>query len=181
MYVRKGVKLPPFIHGGAQESGRRAGTENVAGIVGFGRAVELAVAEMDERNAQLRAMRDRLIDTILEKVPFSRLNGARYNRLPGHASFSFSFIEGESMLLLLDMKGVCASSGSACTSGSLDPSHVLLAIGLPHETAHGSLRLTLGRENTMEDVEYIAQVLPPIVQKLREMSPLYEDYMKQQQ
>ncbi len=181
LYVRKGVKLPPFIHGGAQESGRRAGTENVAGIVGFGRAVELAVAEMDERNAQLRAMRDRLIDTILEKVPFSRLNGARYNRLPGHASFSFSFIEGESMLLLLDMKGVCASSGSACTSGSLDPSHVLLAIGLPHETAHGSLRLTLGRENTMEDVEYIAQVLPPIVQKLREMSPLYEDYMKQQQ
>ena len=180
LYVRKGVRLPSFIHGGAQESKRRAGTENVAGIVGFGKAVELATAEMQERNERLRQMRDRLIDGVLASIPHARLNGARYNRLPGHANFSFEFIEGESMLMLLDMNGIYASSGSACTSGSLDPSHVLLAIGLPHEVAHGSLRLTLGRENTMEDVDYILEKLPPIVQRLREMSPLYEDFIKNQ-
>ena len=173
LYVRKGIRLPSFIHGGAQESKRRAGTENVAGIVGFGKAVELAVAEMEERNVKLRAMRDRLIDGVLEAIPHARLNGHRTNRLPGHANFSFEFIEGESMLMLLDMNGIYASSGSACTSGSLDPSHVLLAIGLPHEIAHGSLRLTFGRENTMEDVDYILEKLPPIVQRLRDMSPLY--------
>ena len=178
LYVRKGIRIPSFIHGGAQESKRRAGTENVAGIVGFGKAVELAVAEMEERNAKLREMRDRLIDGVLETIPHSRLNGHRTKRLPGHANFSFEFIEGESMLMLLDMNGIYASSGSACTSGSLDPSHVLLAIGLPHEIAHGSLRLTFGRENTMEDVDYILEKLPPIVQRLRDMSPLYEDYMK---
>lgn len=180
LYVRKGVRLPSFIHGGAQESKRRAGTENVAGIVGFGKAVELATAEMQERNERLRQMRDHLIDGVLKAIPHARLNGARYNRLPGHANFSFEFIEGESMLMLLDMNGIYASSGSACTSGSLDPSHVLLAIGLPHEAAHGSLRLTLGRENTMEDVDYILEKLPPIVQRLREMSPLYEDFIKNQ-
>ena len=178
LYVRKGIRIPSFIHGGAQESKRRAGTENVAGIVGFGKAVELAVAEMEERNAKLREMRDRLIDGVLETIPHSRLNGHRTKRLPGHANFSFEFIEGESMLMLLDMNDIYASSGSACTSGSLDPSHVLLAIGLPHEIAHGSLRLTFGRENTMEDVDYILEKLPPIVQRLRDMSPLYEDYMK---
>ena len=178
LYVRKGIRLPSFLHGGAQESKRRAGTENVAGIVGFGKAVELATAEMEERAVKLRELRDRLIDGILEAIPHSRLNGHRTNRLPGHANFSFEFIEGESMLMLLDMNGIYASSGSACTSGSLDPSHVLLAIGLPHEIAHGSLRLTLGRENTMEDVDYILEKLPPIVQKLRDMSPLYEDYLK---
>ena len=180
LYVRKGVRLPSFIHGGAQESKRRAGTENVAGIVGFGKAVELATAEMQERNERLRQMRDRLIDGVLASIPHARLNGARYNRLPGHDNFSFEFIEEESMLMLLDMNGIYASSGSACTSGSLDPSHVLLAIGLPHEVAHGSLRLTLGRENTMEDVDYILEKLPPIVQRLREMSPLYEDFIKNQ-
>ena len=140
--------------------------------------MELAVSEMDERNAKLREMRDRLIEGVLEAIPYARLNGHRTNRLPGHANFSFEFIEGESMLMLLDMNGIYASSGSACTSGSLDPSHVLLAIGLPHEIAHGSLRLTFGRENTMEDVDYILETLPPIVQRLRDMSPLYEDFMK---
>lgn len=180
LYVRKGIRLPSFIHGGAQESKRRAGTENVAGIVGFGKAVELAVAEMEERNVRLRQMRDHLIDGVLQTIPHCRLNGARYNRLPGHANFSFEFVEGESMLMLLDMNGIYASSGSACTSGSLDPSHVLLAIGLPHEVAHGSLRLTLGRENTMEDVDYILEKLPPIIQRLRDMSPLYEDFLKKQ-
>ncbi len=181
LYIRKGIQLPSFIHGGAQESRRRAGTENVAGIVGFGKAVELATAEMAERNQRLQQMRDRLIDGILERIPHARLNGARTNRLPGHVNFSFEFVEGESLLMLLDMNGIYASSGSACTSGSLDPSHVLLAIGLPHEIAHGSLRMTFGRENTMDDIEYILEKLPPIVQRLRDMSPLYEDYMKKNQ
>ena len=178
LYVRKGIRLTPLMHGGAQESKKRAGTENVPGIVGFGKAVELATADMEERGEKLKVMRDYLIDTILEKVPHVRLNGSRTNRLPGHVNFSFSFIEGESMLMLLDMNGIYASSGSACTSGSLDPSHVLMAIGLPHEIAHGSLRLTFGRENTMEDMEYIIEKLPPIVERLREMSPLYADYLK---
>ena len=180
LYVRKGVRLPSFIHGGAQERKRRAGTENVPGIVGLGKAIELAEAEREENARRLQAMRDRLIDGIQEKIPYARLNGSRTERLPGHVNFSFQFVEGESLLMLLDFCGICASSGSACTSGSLDPSHVLLAIGLPHEIAHGSLRLTLGRENTMEDVEYILEKLPPIVARLRDMSPLYEDFLKSQ-
>ena len=178
LYVRKGIKLKPFIHGGAQERGRRAGTENVPGIVGLGEAVRLASAEMEEERARLVSLRDRLIEGILTCIPHSRLNGHPQKRLPGNVNISFEFIEGESMLLLLDMKGICASSGSACTSGSLDPSHVLLAIGLPHEKAHGSLRLTLGHFNTDEDVDVVLRELPPIVQRLREMSPLYEEYLK---
>ena len=175
--MRKGVNLPSFIHGGDQERKKRAATENIPGIVGMGKAIELAVAEMEEKNKKLIPMRDRLIREIEEKIPFAKLNGPRENRLPGHVNFSFEFIEGESLLLLLDMAGICASSGSACTSGSLDPSHVLMAIGLPHEIAHGSLRLTFGRENTEEDVDYIMEKLPGIVSRLREMSPLYEDYV----
>lgn len=178
LYVRKGIKLKPFIHGGAQERGRRAGTENVPGIVGLGEAVRLASAEMEEERTRLVSLRDRLIEGILTSIPHSRLNGHPEKRLPGNVNISFEFIEGESMLLLLDMKGICASSGSACTSGSLDPSHVLLAIGLPHEKAHGSLRLTLGHFNTDEDVDTVLRELPPIVQRLREMSPLYEEYLK---
>ncbi|MBR2264870.1 MAG: cysteine desulfurase NifS [Firmicutes bacterium] len=177
LYVRKGVRLPSFIHGGDQERKKRAATENIPGIVGMGVAIELAVNEMEERNKTLIPLRDRLIREIEEKIPFAKLNGPREKRLPGHVNFSFEFIEGESLLLLLDMAGICASSGSACTSGSLDPSHVLMAIGLPHEIAHGSLRLTLGRENTEEDVDYIMEKLPPIVERLREMSPLYEDFV----
>ena len=178
LYVRKGIKLKPFIHGGAQERGRRAGTENVPGIVGLGEAVRLSLNEMEEERERLVSLRDRLIEGILTSIPHSRLNGHPPKRLPGNVNISFEFIEGESMLLLLDMKGICASSGSACTSGSLDPSHVLLAIGLPHEKAHGSLRLTLGHFNTDEDVDTVLRELPPIVQRLREMSPLYEEYLK---
>lgn len=178
LYVRKGIRLKPFIHGGAQERGRRAGTENVPGIVGLGEAIRLASAEIEEERVRLISLRDKLIKGILTTIPHSRLNGHPEKRLPGNVNISFEFIEGESMLLLLDMKGICASSGSACTSGSLDPSHVLLAIGLPHEKAHGSLRLTLGHFNTEEDVEVLLRELPPIVQRLREMSPLYEEYMK---
>jgi cysteine desulfurase len=166
------------MHGGAQERGRRASTENVAGIVGLGKAIELATRDLDNHIAKLAAMRDRTIEEITKKIPFIKLNGDRDKRLPGNVNFSFEFIEGESLLLMLDMKGIAASSGSACTSGSLDPSHVLLAIGLPHEIAHGSLRVTYGEQNTMEDVDYLMEVLPPIVQRLREMSPLYEAYSK---
>lgn len=162
------------MHGGAQERGRRASTENVAGIVGMGKAIELAVENMEENNKKLIELRDRTIEEVMKKIPFVRLNGDRYKRLPGNVNFSFEFIEGESLLLMLDMKGIAASSGSACTSGSLDPSHVLLAIGLPHEIAHGSLRLTFGIENTHEDIDYLMEVLPTIVDRLREMSPLYE-------
>ena len=178
LYIRKGVKLKSFIHGGAQERGRRAGTENVPGIVGLGKAVEMAVAEMDEVTPRLIKMRDKLIKELTEKIGHTRLNGHPVDRLPGNVNLSFEFIEGESMLLFLDMNGICASSGSACTSGSLDPSHVLRSIGLPHEKAHGSLRLRLGHMNTEEEVDYIIEKLPPIVQRLREMSPLYEDYLK---
>ncbi|MFO7154465.1 MAG: cysteine desulfurase NifS [Caldicoprobacter oshimai] len=173
LYIRKGVKLHPFIHGGAQERNRRAGTENLAGIVGLGKAIELAVANLEESSKRLAAMRDRLISGVLNTIENVRLNGHPTKRLPGNANFSFEFIEGESLLLSLDMKGIAASSGSACTSGSLDPSHVLLAIGLPHEIAHGSLRLTLGDDNTDEDIDYVLEVLPDIVQRLREMSPLF--------
>ena len=178
LYIRKGLKLRSFVHGGAQERSRRAGTENVTGIVGLGKAVEIAFATMEERTAKETAMRDHLIDRILAEIPYARLNGDRKNRLPNNVNISFQFIEGESLLIMLDMKGICASSGSACTSGSLDPSHVLLAIGLPHEIAHGSLRLTLGDENTMEEMDYVVDELKGIVQRLRDMSPLYEDFVK---
>jgi cysteine desulfurase len=174
LYIKKGVKIASFMHGGAQERGRRASTENVPAIVGLGKAIELATENIDEYNKKLIELRDRTINEVMEKIPFVRLNGDRYRRLPGNVNFSFEFIEGESLLLMLDMKGIAASSGSACTSGSLDPSHVLLAIGLPHEIAHGSLRITFGEENTHEDIDYLMEVLPTVVNRLREMSPLYE-------
>lgn len=180
LYIRKGVKIRSFVHGGAQERKRRAGTENVPGIVGYGAAVERAVNTMTERTAKEAEMRDYLIDRILKEVPYVRLNGHRTNRLPNNANFSFQFVEGESLLIMLDMKGICGSSGSACTSGSLDPSHVLMAIGLPHEIAHGSLRLTLNEEITREDIDYVVDSVKEIVQKLRDMSPLYEDFVKKQ-
>lgn len=178
LYIRKGVKIRSFIHGGAQERKRRAGTENVPGIVGFGKAVELALSTMEERTAEERKLRDYLIRRIEEEIPYCRLNGDREKRLPNNVNFSFRFVEGESLLIMLDMKGICASSGSACTSGSLDPSHVLLAIGLPHEIAHGSLRMTLGADTTREDLDYVVDSLKEIVAQLRKMSPLYEDFMK---
>lgn len=180
LYIRKGVKIRSFIHGGAQERRRRAGTENVPGIVGFGKAVERAAATMEKRTAEEYELRDYLIERIEKEIPYCRLNGDRANRLPNNVNFSFQFIEGESLLIMLDMKGICASSGSACTSGSLDPSHVLLAIGLPHEIAHGSLRLTLSEEITKEDLDYVVDSLKEIVQNLRNMSPLYEDFVKKQ-
>ena len=178
LYIRQGLKVKSFIHGGAQERKRRAGTENVPGIVGLGKAVEIAMETMEERTAKESALRDYLIARIEEEIPFAKLNGHRVKRLPNNVNFCFRFIEGESMLIMLDMAGICGSSGSACTSGSLDPSHVLLAIGLPHEIAHGSLRLTLGDENTKEQVDYVVDHLIEIVAKLRAMSPLYEDYAK---
>ena len=178
LYIRKGVKIRSFIHGGAQERKRRAGTENVPGIVGFGKAVEIAIATMDKRIKHETELRDYLIDRILAEVPYTRLNGDRERRLPNNANFSFQFIEGESLLIMLDMAGICGSSGSACTSGSLDPSHVLLAIGLPHEIAHGSLRLTLGEDNTREEMDYVVEKIKGIVERLRSMSPLYEDFVK---
>ena len=178
LYIRKGVKIRSFVHGGAQERKRRAGTENVPGIVGFGKAVELAMANMETRTAKERELRDYLMERILKEIPFSRINGHRTSRLPNNVNICFQFVEGESLLIMLDMKGICGSSGSACTSGSLDPSHVLLAIGLPHEIAHGSLRLTLGEETSREDIDYTVDAVKEIVKKLREMSPLYEDYMK---
>ncbi len=178
LYIRQGLKLKSFIHGGAQERKRRAGTENVPGIVGLGKAVEIAMETMEERTAKESELRDYLIARIEEEIPFAKLNGHREKRLPNNVNFCFRFIEGESMLIMLDMAGICGSSGSACTSGSLDPSHVLLAIGLPHEIAHGSLRLTLGDENTKEQADYVVDHLKEIVEKLRAMSPLYEDYAK---
>jgi cysteine desulfurase len=180
LYIRKGVKIRSFIHGGAQERKRRAGTENVPGIVGFGKAVERAVGSMQERTEQETALRDYLIGRIEKEIPYCRLNGDRTKRLPNNVNFSFRFIEGESMLIMLDMKGICASSGSACTSGSLDPSHVLLAIGLPHEIAHGSLRMTLSEEVTKEELDYVVDSLKEIIENLRGMSPLYEDFIKKQ-
>jgi cysteine desulfurase len=176
LYVRKGVRIHPYLHGGAQERNRRAGTENLPGIVGLGKAIELAYENLEESNSKLAAMRDRLIAGIMEKIDHVRLNGHPVKRLPGNANLSFEFIEGEALLLSLDMKGIAASSGSACTSGSLDPSHVLLAIGLTHEIAHGSLRLTLGDDNTDEDVDYVLEVLPGIVERLRNMSPLFAQH-----
>ena len=178
MYIRKGVKIGSFIHGGAQERKRRAGTHNVPGIVGMGVAAKIATEEMQERMAYECKLRDHLIERVLTEIPYSRLNGDRTNRLPNNTSFCFRFIEGESMLILLDQAGICGSSGSACTSGSLDPSHVLLAIGLPHEIAHGSLRLTLSEQTTMEEIDYTVDELKKIIERLRSMSPLYEDFVK---
>ena len=178
LYIRKGVKIRSFIHGGAQERKRRAGTENVPSIVGLGKAVEMAVADMEERTSKEIELRDRMIDAIYKRIPYARLNGDRTRRLPNNVNFSFQFVEGESMLIMLDMAHICASSGSACTSGSLDPSHVLLAIGLPHEIAHGSLRLTLGYDNTQEEIDGVVDEIEKIVARLRSMSPLYEDFIK---
>ena len=180
LYIRKGVKIRSFIHGGAQERRRRAGTENVPGIVGFGKAVQLAMDEMEERTKKEVEMREYLMEKVLREVPFTRINGSRTSRLPNNINFAFQFIEGESLLIMLDMDGICGSSGSACTSGSLDPSHVLLAIGLPHEIAHGSLRLTLNEEITKEQLDYTVESIKKIVERLRSMSPLYEDFVKHQ-
>lgn len=178
LYIRTGIKIRSFVHGGAQERKRRAGTENVPGIVGFGKAAEIAMASMEERSRREAELRDYLMEKVLAQVPYTRVNGHRTCRLPNNCNFSFQFIEGESLLIMLDMAGICGSSGSACTSGSLDPSHVLLAIGLPHEIAHGSLRLTLSQENTKEEMDYVADQITRIVERLRNMSPLYEDFIK---
>ncbi len=178
LYIRKGVKIRSFVHGGAQERKRRAGTENIPAIVGLGEAAKLAAQSMAERTAKEAQLRDYLIGRVLKEVPYTRLNGDRVKRLPNNANFSFQFIEGESLLIMLDMEGICGSSGSACTSGSLDPSHVLLAIGLPHEIAHGSLRLTLSEETTKEDLDFVVETIKKIVERLRSMSPLYEDFVK---
>lgn len=178
LYIRKGVKIRSFIHGGAQERKRRAGTENVPGIVGYGVAAARAAETMEERTGKEAELRDYMIRRILEEVPYTRLNGDPKKRLPNNINISFQFIEGESLLIMLDMEGIAASSGSACTSGSLDPSHVLLAIGLPHEIAHGSLRLTLSEETTKEDADFVIEKIKEIVARLRSMSPLYEDHMK---
>ena len=180
LYIRTGVKSRSFVHGGGQERKRRAGTENVTGIVGFGKAVELAVAGMEERTRIETELREYLMERVMKEVPYTRINGSRKSRLSNNVNFAFQFIEGESLLIMLDMKGICGSSGSACTSGSLDPSHVLLGIGLPHEIAHGSLRLTLDEENTREEMDYVVEAIKEIVAKLRSMSPLYEDYIKHQ-
>lgn len=178
LYIRRGVRIGALIHGGAQERSRRAGTLNTPGIVGMGVAAELAAKSLEERMKKEMELRDYLIDRILKEVPHSRLNGHVTDRLPNNANFCFEFIEGESLLILLDQQGICASSGSACTSGSLDPSHVLLAIGLPHEIAHGSLRLTLSEETTKEEIDFTVEAIKKIVERLRAMSPLYEDSIK---
>lgn len=180
LYIRKGLRIRSFVHGGAQERARRAGTENVPGIVGIGAAAGRAFRIMEEKTAKETELRDYLIDRIEQEVPYCRLNGDRRLRLPNNVNFSFRFVEGESLLMMLDMEGICASSGSACTSGSLDPSHVLLAIGLPHEIAHGSLRLTLSEENTKEQMDMVVSAVKRIVERLRAMSPLYEDFIKQE-
>ena len=180
LYIRKGVKIRSFVHGGAQERSRRAGTENIPGIVGLGAAVERAMRIMDSKTQREIELRDYLIGRLESEIPHCWLNGHRTKRLPNNINFSFLFIEGESMLIMLDMKGICASSGSACTSGSLDPSHVLLAIGLKHEEAHGSLRLTLSEDSTKEEMDIVAEEVKKIVQRLRDMSPLYEDFLKSQ-
>lgn len=178
LYIRTGVKIRSFVHGGAQERKRRAGTENVPGIVGLGKAAELAMENLEERAKYESELRDYLMDRVMAEVPYTRVNGHRTNRLPNNVNFSFQFVEGESLLIMLDSKGICGSSGSACTSGSLDPSHVLLAIGLPHEIAHGSLRLTLSEENTKEEMDQVVDAIKVILERLRSMSPLYEDFMK---
>lgn len=181
LYIRRGLRIANLIHGGAQERGRRAGTENVAGIVGLAKAMELAYVNFDEKIESIQALRDELIQGILTNIPYSKLNGDRAKRLPNNVNISFEFVEGESLLLLLDMHGVAASSGSACTSGSLDPSHVLLAMGIPHEKAHGSIRFTLADSTKKEDITFVIEKLPAIVQRMRDMSPLYEDFIKNNQ
>lgn len=180
MYIRNGVKIGPFIHGGSQERGKRAGTHNTPGIVGFAKATELASSLLTQRAKKEAELRDHLICRVLSEIPYTKLNGHKTKRLTNNANFSFRFIEGESLLILLDQENICASSGSACTSGSLDPSHVLLAIGLPHEIAHGSLRLTVSAENTLEEIDFTVDKLKEIVKRLRDMSPLYEDFVKKQ-
>ena len=180
LYIRKGIKIRSFVHGGQQERGRRAGTENIPGIVGLAAAAKRSFSMLEEKMQKEIELRDYLISRIEAEIPYCRLNGDRKKRLPNNVNFSFQFIEGESMLILLDNKGIAASSGSACTSGSLDPAHVLLAIGLPHEIAHGSLRLTLSEENTKEEMDYVVEQLTAILERLRSMSPLYEDFMKKQ-
>lgn len=180
LYIRTGVKIRAFLHGGAQERQRRAGTHNVPGIVGFGKAAELAFRDMGKHSKYESQLRDYLIKRVLDEIPYTRLNGDKEKRLPGNAHFCFRFIEGESLLILLDQQGICASSGSACTSGALDPSHVLLAIGLPHEIAHGSLRLTLSKKTTKEEIDHTVESIKAIVERLRDMSPLYEDFVKKQ-
>lgn len=180
LYMKSGIKTRALIHGGAQERSRRAGTENVPGIVGLASAARRAMRIMEEKTKKEQMLRDYLAEKILERIPYCRLNGDTKKRLPNNVNISFSFIEGESLLIMLDMEGICASSGSACTSGSLDPSHVLLAIGLPHEQAHGSLRMTLSEENTIEQMDRTVEAIERIVKRLRDMSPLYEDFMRQQ-
>ena len=179
LYVRKGVKFAKLLNGGHQERNQRAGTENVAGIVGLGKAIELAYRDFDEHTQKIKKLRDYYVEQVKEKIPYIRINGDMENRLPGNSNISFQFIEGESLLLNLDLKGICASSGSACTSGSLDPSHVLLAIGVPHEIAHGSLRISIGKYNTKEEVDYLVENLVEIVNRLREMSPLWEKFIEE--
>lgn len=177
LYVKTGVPFEKFISGGHQERNKRAGTENVAGIVGIGKAIELAYENLDEYNKKIKELRDYYVKQVEEKIPYIKINGDMEKRLPGNSNISFRFIEGEGLLLNLDLKGICASSGSACTSGSLDPSHVLLAIGLPHEIAHGSLRVSIGKYNTKEEIDYLIENLMEIVTRLREMSPLWEKFM----
>lgn len=178
LYVKKGIKFEKLINGGHQERNKRAGTENVAGIVGLGKAIELAYQELDEHNKKIKELRDYYVEQVKAKIPYIRINGNETKRLPGNSNISFRFIEGEGLLLNLDLKGICASSGSACTSGSLDPSHVLLAIGLPHEIAHGSLRISIGKYNTKEEVDYLVENLVEIIGRLREMSPLWEEFIE---
>ena len=178
LYIRRGVKIGSFVHGGAQERSRRAGTLNTPGIVGIGTAAKLAAEKLQENIQKQTALRDYLIDRVLKEIPYAVLNGHATNRLPGNANFCFRFVEGESILILLDQKGICASSGSACTSGSLEPSHVLLAIGRPHEIAHGSVRLTLSEDTTKEEIDFTVDQLKAIIERLRSMSPLYEDFIK---
>ena len=179
LFVKKGVKIHNFIHGGAQEKKKRAGTENIPAIVGYGKAAELAKANMEHHVTELTRLREKLLNGIVETIPHVKINGHRTDRLPGNANISFEFIEGEGILLLLDQLGIGASSGSACTSGSLDPSHVLMALGLPHELAHGSLRLTVGDFTTEDDIDYILENLPKVIARLRELSPLYQTYLKE--
>lgn len=179
LYIRRGVKIGTFMHGGAQERGRRGGTENVASIVGLAKAMELAYANFEQKIEKITKLRNKLMDGVLEAIPYAKLNGHKVQRLANNVNISFEFVEGESLLLLLDMNGIAASSGSACTSGSLDPSHVLLAIGLPHEKAHGSVRFTLSDQTTEEEIDYVLEKLPQIVQRMRDMSPLYEEFLKE--
>ncbi len=178
LYIKKGVIIQNLFFGGGQEKKKRPGTENVAGIVALSKALELTLENIEEKENKILELRDYYIEKVIDKIPFVRLNGSKQKRIPGNANFSFSFIEGESMLLALDMYGICASSGSACTSGSLDPSHVLLGIGLPHAIAHGSLRVSISEYNTKDEIDYLLEVLPGIIDKLRKMSPLYEDFIK---